>query len=59
MRRGLQLLLFWRLLPAGLAVATAKPESLYPESTTAKWLFPQEKATFKSLSQGTFTLVSL
>ena len=30
-----------------------------PRGTTAKWLFPQEKATLYNLSKGTFTLVSL
>jgi hypothetical protein len=30
-----------------------------PESKPAKWLFPQEKATWKDSNEGTFTLVSL
>jgi hypothetical protein len=32
---------------------------MYPESKTAKWLFPQEKATQKTLRKDTFTLVPL
>ncbi|MGA9062657.1 MAG: hypothetical protein WB341_13440 [Terracidiphilus sp.] len=28
--------------------ATAVPQLLYPEAATAKWLFPQEKATVHS-----------
>ena len=32
---------------------------MYPESTTAKWLFPQEKATLETLVDGTVTLVPL
>jgi hypothetical protein len=31
---------------------TAKPEQMYPESTPAKWIFPQEKCTWKTLSKG-------
>ncbi len=32
---------------------------MFPESKHAKWLFPQEKATQKTVCQGTFTLVPL
>jgi len=37
----------------------AKSELLYPESDAAKWIFPQEKATFETLYQGTFILILL
>jgi hypothetical protein len=30
-----------------------------PRKHDAKWLFPQEKATSRTLGKGTFTLVSL
>jgi hypothetical protein len=32
---------------------------MYPETRPAKWLFPQEKATQKTLCKDTFTLVPL
>jgi len=32
---------------------------VYLGSTPAKWLFPQEKATFPALNKGSFTLVLL
>jgi len=30
-----------------------------PKSNSAKWLFPQEKATSKDLNKGTLTLILL
>jgi hypothetical protein len=35
-----------------MAPATAEPEYAYHEGTQAKWLFPQEKATFHNPTQG-------
>jgi len=32
---------------------------MYPESTSAKWLFSQEKATLKTFNKGALTLVPL
>jgi hypothetical protein len=54
---------FYALLRAlfffAINAPAAKPEQLCPVSTPAAWLFPQEEVTFKDVSQGTMTLVSL
>jgi hypothetical protein len=42
-----------------LEPSTAVPESLYPETTAAKWHFPQENDTFRGLAEGTYILEPL
>jgi hypothetical protein len=39
--------------------ATAVPELLYPEATSAEWHFPQENATFCDSPKGTRILEPL
>jgi hypothetical protein len=39
--------------------ATAVPQLLYPETTTAKWLFPQEKATSHGAGKDTLIVEPL
>jgi hypothetical protein len=39
--------------------ATAVPQLLYPETTAAKWLFPQEKATLHGAEKDTLIVEPL
>ena len=38
---------------------TAVPQLLYPETTAAKWLFPQEKATLHGAGKDTLIVEPL
>jgi hypothetical protein len=38
---------------------TAVPQLLYPETTAAEWLFPQEKATLHDAGEGTLIVEPL
>jgi hypothetical protein len=40
-------------------LAKAVLQLQYTETTPVEWLFPQEKATFKSLTKGTVILIPL
>jgi hypothetical protein len=39
--------------------STAVPQLLYPETTAAEWLFPQEKATLHDAGEGTLIVEPL